>query len=205
VTTVHPASRLDAGTDAAVAIRAKGPRPAVFLDRDGTLIEEVGHLGDPDGVVLIPGVPEALGRLSAAGFALVVASNQGGVARGLFTEDDIRAVNARTAALLSAAGAPAIDGWYWCPHHPESSGPCDCRKPAPGMLKRAAEELDLDLGASWMVGDHPVDAGAARAAGARAIVVRTGHGLLPGAGHDPGPGVIRADDLAAAADVILAS
>jgi D-glycero-D-manno-heptose 1,7-bisphosphate phosphatase len=189
-------------------VRAGGGRalrPAVFLDRDGTLIEEVGHLGDPDEVVLIPGVPEALGRLSEAGFVLVVASNQGGVARGLFTEDDIRAVNKRTAGLLSAAGAPEIDGWYWCPHHPDFSGPCDCRKPAPGMLKRAAEEMDLALAASWMVGDHPVDAGAARAAGVRPIVVRTGHGLLPGAKHDPGPGVMRADDLTAAADLILSS
>jgi D-glycero-D-manno-heptose 1,7-bisphosphate phosphatase len=156
-------------------------------------------------VVLIPGVPEALRRLSEAGLALVVVSNQGGVARGLFTEQDILAVNARTSELLAAAGAPAIDGWYWCPHHPDFSGRCDCRKPAPGMLKRAAEELGLDLSASWVVGDHPVDAGAARGAGARPIVVRTGHGLLPGAGHDPGPGVIRADDLAAAADIILSS
>jgi D-glycero-D-manno-heptose 1,7-bisphosphate phosphatase len=178
-------------------------RPAVFLDRDGTLIEEVGHLGDPDGVVVLPAVPTALRRLSDAGYVLVVVSNQAGVARGLFTEDDIRAVNARTAALLEAEGTPPIDGWYWCPHHPDFTGPCDCRKPEPGMLKRAAEELDLDLEGSWMVGDHPVDAGAARAAGARPIVVRTGHGLLPGADHDPGPDVLRADDLAAAADIII--
>jgi D-glycero-D-manno-heptose 1,7-bisphosphate phosphatase len=178
-------------------------RPAVFLDRDGTLIEEVGHLGDPDGVVVLPGVPGALRRLAGAGYALVVVSNQAGVARGLFGEEDIRAVNARTARLLEAERAPPIDGWYWCPHHPDFTGPCDCRKPQPGMLKRAAEELDLDLERSWMVGDHPVDAGAARAAGARPIVVRTGHGLLPGADHDPGPGVLRADDLAAAAELIL--
>jgi D-glycero-D-manno-heptose 1,7-bisphosphate phosphatase len=180
-------------------------RPAVFLDRDGTLIEEVGHLGDPDGVLLLPGAAQALRRLAGAGFALVVASNQGGVARGLFTEEDIRSVNRRAAELLASAGAPPIAGWYWCPHHPEFTGPCDCRKPAPGMLKRAARDLDLDLGRSWMVGDHPVDAGAARAAGARAIVVRTGHGLLAGAHHDPGPGVLRADDLVAAADLILAT
>jgi D-glycero-D-manno-heptose 1,7-bisphosphate phosphatase len=178
-------------------------RPAVFLDRDGTLIEEVGHLGDPDGVVVLPGVPGALGRLAADGYALVVVSNQAGVARGLFTEEDIRAVNARTAELLRAEGAPPIEGWYWCPHHPEFTGPCDCRKPEPGMLKRASEELDLELERSWMVGDHPVDAGAARAAGVRPIVVRTGHGLLPGADHDPGPDVLRADDLAAAAERIL--
>ncbi len=178
-------------------------RPAIFLDRDGTLIEEVGHLGDPDGVVVLPGVPGALRRLAGAGYTLVVVSNQAGVARGLFSEEDIRAVNARTDQLLAADGGPQIDGWYWCPHHPDFTGPCDCRKPEPGMLKRAAEELDLDLERSWMVGDHPIDAGAARAAGARPIVVRTGHGLLPGAAHDLGPDVLRADDLAAAADLIL--
>jgi D-glycero-D-manno-heptose 1,7-bisphosphate phosphatase len=178
-------------------------RPAIFLDRDGTLIEEVGHLGDPDGVVVLPSVPGALRRLVGSGYALVVVSNQAGVARGLFTEEDIRAVNARIAELLKADGVPSIEGWYWCPHHPDFTGPCDCRKPEPGMLKRAAEELDLDLERSWMVGDHPIDAGAARAAGARPIVIRTGHGLLPGAAHDPGPDVLRADDLAAAADLIL--
>jgi D-glycero-D-manno-heptose 1,7-bisphosphate phosphatase len=180
-------------------------RPAVFLDRDGTLIEEVGHLGKPNGVVMLPGVPEALHRLAGGGFALVVVSNQGGVARGLFTEDDVRAVNARVADLLREAGAPAIDGWYWCPHHPDFTEACDCRKPGPGMLRQAAEDLELDLGSSWMVGDHPGDAGAARAAGARAVMVRTGHGLLPGADHDPGPDVERADDLLAAAEVILSS
>jgi D-glycero-D-manno-heptose 1,7-bisphosphate phosphatase len=178
-------------------------RPAIFLDRDGTLIEEVGHLGEPDGVVVLPGVPEALRRLAGAGFVLVVVSNQAGVARGLFTEDAVRAVNTHAAELLRSQGAPELEGWYFCPHHPRISGPCDCRKPGPGLLTRAAAELDLDLERSWMVGDHPVDAGAARAAGVRPIVVRTGHGLLPGSDHDPGPGVLRADDLAAAADLIL--
>jgi D-glycero-D-manno-heptose 1,7-bisphosphate phosphatase len=178
-------------------------RPAIFLDRDGTLIEEVGHLGEPNRVLVLPGVPDALRRFAGAGFALVVVSNQAGVARGLFTEDAVRAVNAHAAELLRSLGAPDIDGWYFCPHHPEFTGPCDCRKPGPGMLTRAAVELDLALDRSWMVGDHPVDAGAARAAGVRPIVVRTGHGLLPGSDHDPGPGVLRADDLAAAADLIL--
>jgi len=177
-------------------------RPAVFLDRDGTVIEEVGHLGEPERVAILPGVPAALRGLSDAGFALVLVTNQAGVARGMFTEEDVAAVNARTAELLAAEGV-SLDGIYHCPHHPDFTGPCDCRKPEPGMLKSAARDLDLDLGASWMVGDHPSDAGAARAAGARPIIVRTGHGLLPGSDHDPGPDATIVDDLAAAADLIL--
>lgn len=178
-------------------------RAAVFLDRDGTLIEEVGHLGRTDGAVLLSGVPHALRRLRDAGYALVVVTNQAGVARGYFAEDRARAVNARVAELVAAAGGPPLDGWYLCPHHPELTGPCDCRKPAPGMLLRAARELGLDPTRSWMVGDHPSDARAGRAAGARPIMVRTGHGMLPGHGDDPGPDVPVVDDLAAAADLIL--
>jgi D-glycero-D-manno-heptose 1,7-bisphosphate phosphatase len=177
-------------------------RPGVFLDRDGTLIAEVGHLGEPERVELLPGVPRALRRLRDAGFGLAVVTNQAGVARGLFTEDAVRVVNARVAELLGREEI-WIDGWYFCPHHPEFTGACECRKPQPGMLRQAARELELDLAASWMVGDHPGDAEAGRRAGARPIVVRTGHGLLPGSDHDPGPDVPVVDDLAAAVDVIL--
>ncbi len=177
-------------------------RPAVFLDRDGTVIDEVGHLGEPERVVLLPGVPAALRRLSDAGYALVVITNQAGVARGYFTETEVAAVNERTASLLEAEGV-RLDGWYHCPHHPDFTGACDCRKPLPGMLMRAAGDLDLDLSRSWMVGDHPSDAEAGRAAGASSIMVRTGHGLLPGANHGAPSGVPVVDDLAAAADLIL--
>jgi D-glycero-D-manno-heptose 1,7-bisphosphate phosphatase len=179
-------------------------RPGVFLDRDGTLIAEVGHLGDPDGVELLPGVPAALRRLRDAGYALVLVTNQAGVARGLFNEDAVRAVNARVGELLGEERI-LLDGWYFCPHHPGFTGTCDCRKPEPGMLRQAARELDLDLTASWIVGDHPSDAEAGRRAGARPIIVRTGHRLLPGSDHDPGPDVAVVDDLAAAADLILGS
>ena len=177
-------------------------KPAVFLDRDGTVIDEVGHLGEPERVVVLPGVPAALRKLVDAGYALVVVTNQAGVARGYFTDSEVVAVNDRTRELLEAEGV-LLDGSYHCPHHPDFTGPCDCRKPAPGMLVRAAEELDLDLSRSWMVGDHPSDAEAGRAAGARSIMVRTGHGLLPGANHGPPPGVVVVDDLTAAADMIL--
>jgi D-glycero-D-manno-heptose 1,7-bisphosphate phosphatase len=179
-------------------------RSGVFLDRDGTLIEEVGHLGDPARVELLPGVPTALRRLRDAGFVLVVVTNQAGVARGYFTEEAVRAVNARVAEALGEERV-LVDGWYFCPHHPEFTGACGCRKPEPGMLRQAARELDLDLSGSWLVGDHPSDAEAARRAGARPVIVRTGHGLLPGADEDPGPGVPVVDDLPAAADLILST
>ncbi|MGH2710213.1 MAG: D-glycero-alpha-D-manno-heptose-1,7-bisphosphate 7-phosphatase [Actinomycetota bacterium] len=179
-------------------------RAAVFLDRDGTVIDEVGHLGEPERVVVLPGVPDALRRLADAGYALVMVTNQAGVARGYFTEADVEAVNAHTAELLLAEGVK-LDGWYHCPHHPDFTGPCACRKPAPGMLRTAARDLELDLESSWMVGDHPSDAAAGRAAGAKPVMVRTGHGLLPGSNHGPGPDVPVVDDLAAAVDLILDS
>ncbi|HYH27811.1 MAG TPA: HAD family hydrolase [Actinomycetota bacterium] len=175
-------------------------RPAVFLDRDGTLIEDPGYLGDPDGVVLIPGVGKALVRLAEAGFALIVVSNQAGVARGLFTEEAVVAVNGRVAELLDREGA-AIDDWYWCSHHPEFSGACDCRKPGTELLERAARTHDLDLVSSWMVGDHASDVEAVSRVGGRGILVLTGHG-----GHGDVPeGTPVADDLPAAADLILSS
>lgn len=174
-------------------------RPAVFLDRDGTLIEDPGYLGEPDGVVLIPGVPEALRRLREAGFALVVVSNQAGVARGLFSEEDVRAVNDRLQALLASEGA-AVDAWYWCPHHQEFGGPCACRKPGTELLERAARDLGLNLGASWMVGDHPTDVQAGQRAGGRGILVLTGHG-----GHgDVPPRTLVARDLAHAVEMVFA-
>ena len=172
----------------------------MFLDRDGTLIEDPGYLGDPAGVVVIPGVPYALRRLRQAGYALVVVSNQAGVARGLFTEEDVRAVNDRLQDLLAREEA-AVDGWYWCTHHPEVSGPCACRKPGTELLERAARDLALDLQASWMVGDHPSDVEAGMRAGGRGILVLTGHG-----GHGDVPeGTPVARDLAHAADMIVAA
>ena len=176
-------------------------KPAVFLDRDGTLIAEVGHLGDPDGVAILPGVPDALRRLAEAGYALVMVSNQAGVAKGLFTEDDVRAVNGRMVSILADQGA-RLDGLYWCVHHPDFTGPCECRKPNPGLLRRAAEEHGLDLSRSWMVGDHPSDALCGLGVGARAVMVISGHT------HDHEPAmpsdVPLVVDLSAAADVILA-
>jgi len=177
-------------------------RPAVFLDRDGTLVEDPGHLGDPDGVVVLEGVPEAIRALADGGFAPVVISNQAGVARGLFTEEAVAAVNQRIAELLGDSDA-RVEGWYWCPHHPDFTGPCDCRKPAPGLLLRAARELGLDLSRSWLVGDHRSDVEAARRAGVRPVMVLTGHGREESEHLGSAPGVPVVANLAVAASLIL--
>ena len=134
---------------------------AVFLDRDGTLIVDVGYPNDPDAVVLLPGAIDAL-RSIPADVALVIVSNQSGLARGLITPAQAAAVEARVDALFAAAGV-RFAGAYHCPHGPDDG--CACRKPAPGMLLQAARELDLDLSRSIVVGDKPSDVEAGRNAG----------------------------------------
>jgi D-glycero-D-manno-heptose 1,7-bisphosphate phosphatase len=152
-------------------------RPAVFFDRDNTLIANDGYLGDPAGVVLVEGAPELVARVRDLGFATVVFSNQSGVARGMFGEDDVRAVNARFDQLLTASDPGAvIDRHEFCPFHPEGTVEAyreesDLRKPGPGMIHQAAGALGLDLGRSWVVGDAPRDIEAGKAAGCRTILV----------------------------------
>ena len=153
-------------------------RPAVFLDRDGTVIEDVGYLSDAAGIELLPWSAAAIRRLNDAGRAVVVATNQSGVARGRFGEGQVAAIHAALDAALAVEGA-RIDAYYYCPHHPEGSDrryavACACRKPGPGMLQRAAADLVLDLPASWMVGDRWRDVQAGAAAGARTILIRSG-------------------------------
>lgn len=150
-------------------------RPAAFLDRDGTLMVEREYLADPDGVELLPGAAEAVKLLARRGYAIVLVTNQSGIARGLYGEEDYRAVQARLEALLREAGA-AVDGAYHCPHHPDFTGPCDCRKPAPGLFLRAAEELGLDLARSLYIGDRLRDVLPGLERGGRAFLVRTGYG-----------------------------
>lgn len=151
-------------------------RPAVFFDRDNTLIASDGYLGEPEKVALIAGAADAIARLRGLGFAIVVVSNQSGIARGMFDEAATEAVNARMSELLLEANAEArIDGHQFCPHHPEAvieryRVECDCRKPRPGMLLKAAGELSLDLSRSWLVGDAPRDIEAGAAAGCRTIL-----------------------------------
>lgn len=164
---------------------------AVFLDRDGTVNEEVGYLGHPEGLRLLPGVPAALAALQAAGWQLVIVSNQSGVGRGLFSAAAVEAVDARLRALLAAAGV-RLTASYYCPHAPWES--CTCRKPAPGLLLRAAADLDIDLTRSYMVGDQPRDVAAGRAAGCRTILL--------GPAADPTADVVLPDLPTAAAWIL---
>ena len=151
------------------------PRPAVFLDRDGTLIREREYLSDPGGVELIGGVTEALRRLRAAGYLLVVVTNQSGIGRGLYSVEDYRRVAARLDALL-AESEIVLDGTWFCPHHPDHTGPCDCRKPGLGMYRAAIGELSIDPGHSYFIGDKVSDLEPASRLGGQAILVRTGYG-----------------------------
>lgn len=156
-------------------------RPALFMDRDGTLTEEVGYVNHPRRLRLLPRSAAAVRRLNEAGIAAVVVTNQAGLARGYFGPEVLDAVNETLLALLKREGAQ-LDGLYVCPHHPTEGEPpwradCDCRKPRPGLLRRAAAELGLDLAASAVVGDKGSDLATARAVGARAILVLTGYGL----------------------------
>lgn len=163
---------------AADAPGAEGPgslRPAAFLDRDGTIMVEREFLADPGRVQLIPGAVEGLLALRGAGYALVVVTNQSGIARGLFALDAFRAVQARLEELLAAEGI-RLDGVFLCPHHPDFDGACACRKPAPGLYLQAAAELGLDLRRSLFVGDRLSDVQVADALGGTGILLRTGYG-----------------------------
>jgi histidinol-phosphate phosphatase family protein len=147
--------------------------PAVFLDRDGTIIHDAHYLADPAGVRLLPGAAEAVARLNAAGIPVVVVTNQSGIGRGYFTEADFRAVQARVEELLAAEGAK-VDAVYHCPHAPDEEPPCACRKPGVGLFLRAAEEHGLDPARSWYVGDRLRDLAPAERLGGRGILVRAG-------------------------------
>ena len=184
---------------------------AVFLDRDGTINEDVGHITDPGMFELIPGAVDAMNRLRGAGYLLPLITNQAGVGRGLMTGQQLNRVLDAFQELLSDAGT-SVDGVYYCPHHPEEAigaykQACDCRKPAPGMLLRAAEELEIDTAQSYMIGDHWSDVEAGIAAGCRSILLRTGHGpqeIEKLTDTDLKRAAYVADDLADAAGWILA-
>jgi D-glycero-D-manno-heptose 1,7-bisphosphate phosphatase len=145
-----------------------GSRRAVFLDRDGSLIEDSGYPRDPDRVHLLPGVAETLRELEHRGFLLILVSNQSGIGRGLVTPAEAAAVHARLVELLARAGA-RLHAAYYCPHTPDEG--CLCRKPAPGMLLQAAKEWDIDLSRSFFVGDKPSDIEAGKATGCFTILL----------------------------------
>ena len=151
-------------------------RAAVFLDKDGTLVHDVPYNVDADRIVLVPGAGEALRLMQASGFALIVVTNQPGVAEGRFPAAALRRVRGRIEALL-APYEVALTGFYFCPHAPARSAepPCGCRKPQPGLLQRAAARHALDLAASWMVGDILDDVEAGRRAGCRTALVDCGN------------------------------
>ena len=154
--------------------------PTVFLDRDGTLIEEVGYLSHLDRIVLYPWSIESVKLLNRAGFKVVVVTNQAGVARGLFDEDFINEAHRFLDQKFGDGGA-TIDKFYYCPHHPEASVEayrceCDCRKPKAGMLWKAAQELQLELSHSFVIGDRLSDLRLGPAVGAKSVLVRTGYG-----------------------------
>ena len=157
-------------------------RRAVFLDRDGTVNEEVHFLSQPDQIELLPTVASTISKLNQSGIAIVVVTNQSGVARGYIPEKQLDVIHTRLSHLLAEQNA-LIDGIYYCPHHPtEGIGQyhvdCDCRKPMPGMLLRAARELNLDLTRSLMIGDRISDLEAGANAGCQTALVRTGYGQV---------------------------
>ena len=178
-------------------------RAAVFIDRDGTIAEEVGYLNHVSRFRMFPFAAAALRRLNEAGYPVIVVSNQSGIARGYFPESLVEDVTALMRQQLSEAGA-RVDGVYYCPH--ASSDGCACRKPRTGMLERAAREHAVDVERSFVIGDRYVDIECARNAGARGILVRTGYGegeLAWHAAKCPAQPDFIADDLTRAVDWIL--
>ena len=165
----------------------------MFLDRDGTIIRDVGYLRDPSEVTLLPGSVEALSMMSAAGFMLILASNQSGIGRGLITQEQADRVHRRFEELLDGEGV-RLSASYYCPHHPDDN--CQCRKPRTGLLKRASMELDIDLQTSVMVGDSESDADAGAASGCRAI-------LIDPTGINRPRAWCTVPDLASAAELVL--
>lgn len=184
-------------------------RPAVFLDRDGTILEERGYLTPSTALDIYPWSIDAIRLLNRAGFAVVVTTNQGGIGRGLYTRDFVDETHRRLDQRFSAAGA-RIDCWQYCPHHPEAvteewRQPCACRKPGVGMVDAAAGLVDIDRARSWVVGDQWRDVELGRAIGGRGVLVRTGHGAAQEAAwpHDVPPPFAVCDNLMAAVALIV--
>ena len=156
----------------------------IFLDRDGVLIEDVHLLSTPESIRVRDDVPQALVKLRDAGFRLMVVSNQTVVARGILTEPEMKLLHRQVEEALQDKSAPTLDGFYYCPHHPRATiqdyrVDCNCRKPRPGLLLRAATEQDIDLAGSFMIGDRMTDIIAGASTGCRTVLVETGQHLAP--------------------------
>ncbi|HEX2267435.1 MAG TPA: HAD family hydrolase [Actinomycetota bacterium] len=183
-------------------------QPAVFLDKDGTLVENVPYSADPVKMRLCPGAAEGIRMLGEAGFRLFVVSNQSGVARGHFGEHELVGVEARLRTLMGQAGVK-LDAFYYCPHHPEGSVAeyslaCDCRKPEPGMILNAGRDHAIDLAGSWLIGDILDDVEAGRRAGCRTILIDNGHETEWRTSPDRTPDHVAAN-LIEAAEIILSA
>ncbi len=155
-------------------------RSAVFIDRDGTLNEDIGYVSSSDELVLYPWAAEAVRLVNESGLLAVVITNQSGIARGMYTEEILDSIHSRMTEALAREGA-RLDAVYYCPHHPEVGDvryrvKCECRKPQTGMLERASRELDIDLARSFVIGDKASDINLAENAGARGALVLTGYG-----------------------------
>lgn len=157
--------------------RAEHPTPAVFLDRDGTINVEKNYLYRIEDWEWIPGAQDSIKMLRETGYLVVVISNQAGIARGLYSTGDVDLLHAHVQQELAMHGT-CIDSFYYCPHHPDLDDLCTCRKPAPGMLLQAAKDLNIDLSASWMIGDKAIDVFAGHAAGAKSMLVKSGYGSV---------------------------
>ena len=169
------------------------PRRAAFLDRDGTIVEDAHYLSRPEQLVLLPGAADAIRRLNEAGVAAVIVTNQSGIGRGFFTADEYEVVERALVDMLEAAGARVL-ATYHCPHHPDVTGTCECRKPGVALYERAAREHGLDLAASLFVGDRWRDVEPALRLG--------GRGALVPSPDTPAEEVVRAARAATVADTL---
>jgi len=184
-------------------------RPAIFLDRDGTINEDIGYVSSPDELIIYPYVARAVRLVNEAGLKVVVITNQSGIARQLYDEAALATIHERLMDELARDGAH-LDAVYYCPHHPHIGNAlyrqrCECRKPNPGMLQQAAREHDIDLGVSYVIGDKASDINLATNAGARGVLVLTGYGRETLANRDQWPCApeMIADDLLDAVRQIL--
>ena len=176
-------------------IQTNSPRPAIFIDRDGTLIRDADYLSSVDDLEVFDFSGEALRLLKECGFLLIVLTNQSGIGRGLLTQDDMHSINEEVQSALGNI----IDAFYFCPHLPGHG--CECRKPATGMVEYATREFDIDLANSWVVGDKLSDVETGFNAGAGTALVLTGYGESEVKGLERMPDIVAADLLAAAREI----